>query len=245
MYDGYYRIMTAKSGKMLDVKAQGKTDGTNIQQYASNESVAQRWIILKNDDGTFSFFSKCGNRTLAVAASNFANKSNVIQYTYLGSQGQKFVLAKKKTAPGAAVAEGRYSIVSYGNKNLTACVAGAGLKNRANIQLDTIQNAPWQHFILNYLGNGWYTIYANHSGLAVDVSGGSLSDKANVQQYQANGTDAQIWKIRKNKDDTFTLISKKSGKTLDVDWGRFVQGTNLQQYRDNGTKAQKFYFEKP
>ena len=245
MYDGYYRIMNAKSGRVIDVKGRGTGDNVNIHQYASNETDAQRWIILKNDDGTVSFFSKCGNRALAVAASNFANKSNVIQYTYSGSQGQKFALAKKTTASGAAVAEGRYSIVSSGNKNLAVCVAGAGLKNCDNIQLDTKRNTPWQHFILNYLGNGYYTIYANHSGLAVDVKGGSFSDKANVQQYQLNGTDAQIWKIRKNKDGTFTLLCKKSGKALDVNQGRFAAGINIQQYRDNATKAQKFYFENP
>ena len=245
MYDGYYRILNAKSGKVVDVKSKGTGDNVNIHQYASNETDAQRWIILKNDDGTLSFFSKCGNRTLSVAASDFANKSNVIQYTYAGSHGQKFTLAKKKTASGAAIAEGRYSIVSSGNKKLAVCVAGAGLKNSDNIQLDTKRNAPWQHFILNYLGNGYYTICANHSGLAMDVKGGSLANKANMQQYKANGTDAQIWKIRKNRDGTFTLISKKSGKALDVDCGRFVQNANVQQYKDNGTKAQKFYFEKP
>ena len=95
-----------------------------------------------------------------------------------------------------------------------------------------------------HLGNGYYTIYANHSGLVMDVKGGSLSNKANVQQYQANGTDAQIWKIRKNADSTFTLINKKSGMVLDVSSGHLEQNANLQQYRSNGTIAQKFDFEK-
>lgn len=245
MYDGYYRILNAKSGKVIDVKGNGKTDNINIHQYAANDTEAQRWSILKNDDGSWSFISQGGNRALSVAASNFALKSNVLQYTYAGSPGQKFVVEKSAAASGAVVPEGRYSIVSAGNKNFTAGVAGASLKNSANIGLEVKRNTPWQHFILRYIGNGYYTLYANHSGLALDVKGGSLSNKANVQQYQSNGTDAQIWKIRKNKDGTFTLICKKSGKVLDVDAGRFEQGRNLQQYVNNNTKAQKFYFEKP
>ena len=50
--DGYYKIESAKSGKVLDVPDQSKKPNTQIQQYEYNGTDAQKWIIKE----------KCQNR---------------------------------------------------------------------------------------------------------------------------------------------------------------------------------------
>lgn len=64
--NGYYTIESVNSGKVLDVDNAGKNQGTNVQQYGSNNTDAQKWIIAKNTDGTYSIVSKCNNLYLDV-----------------------------------------------------------------------------------------------------------------------------------------------------------------------------------
>ncbi len=45
--DGYYKIQSINSGKVLDVYAGLKQSGTNVQQYTWNNTDAQKWKILK------------------------------------------------------------------------------------------------------------------------------------------------------------------------------------------------------
>ena len=45
MGDGYYKITVRKSNKVLDVEGASIKTGTSIQQYESNNTDAQRWIL--------------------------------------------------------------------------------------------------------------------------------------------------------------------------------------------------------
>ena len=51
--DDSYSIMDNKSGKYLDVNGGHSANGTNIQQYSGNNTLAQRWWIEQSHDGWY------------------------------------------------------------------------------------------------------------------------------------------------------------------------------------------------
>lgn len=58
--EGYVTFINVGSGKALDVTCESSLPGTNVQQYALNNSKAQKWIVLMNDNGTYTIKSAIG-----------------------------------------------------------------------------------------------------------------------------------------------------------------------------------------
>ena len=80
------------SGKVLDVNGGVSANGTNVQQYDSNGTYAQKWIAVKNSDGSYTFQSALAeNAVLDVNGGSNANGTNVQLYTSNGTNAQKWV----------------------------------------------------------------------------------------------------------------------------------------------------------
>ena len=80
------------SGKVLDVNGGVSANGTNVQQYDSNGTYAQKWIAVKNSDGSYTFQSALAeNAVLDVNGGSSANGTNVQLYTSNGTNAQKWV----------------------------------------------------------------------------------------------------------------------------------------------------------
>ena len=250
--DGYYSIFAVHSNKSLDVADGGKTSGTNVRQYASNGTDAQKWIIAKNNDGTYSIVSKCNGLYIDVQDGKAGNGRNIQMYAGNGTKAQKFVFEnisnstpdKNETVkPEKTLSDGTYTIKSSLNTKYVFDVVDGSKENYANIQLYQNSNVWQQRFKVKYLGDGYYSIFAEHSDKSLDVANGGKESGTNVQQFKSNGTDAQKWIIAKNSDGTYSIISKHNGLYIDVQGGSAGNGKNIQMYAGNGTKAQKFEFE--
>lgn len=48
---GYVTFTNVNSGKVLDVSSGKVENGRNIQQYVSNGTKAQKWIVEKKENG--------------------------------------------------------------------------------------------------------------------------------------------------------------------------------------------------
>ena len=88
--DGYYKIKSAKSGKVLDVAGGGSTNGTNVWQYEDNGTDSQKWIIRRTSDGHYIIISKLGNVCLNMKDGKIANGTNIELYQNNGASSQKF-----------------------------------------------------------------------------------------------------------------------------------------------------------
>ena len=88
--DGYYKIKSAKSGKVLDVAGGGSTNGTNVWQYEDNGTDSQKWIIRSTSDGHYIIISKLGNVCLNMKDGKVANGTNIELYQNNGASSQKF-----------------------------------------------------------------------------------------------------------------------------------------------------------
>lgn len=90
--NGYVTLTSVNSGKVLDVNGGVSANGTNVQQYDSNGTYAQKWIAVKNSDGSYTFQSALAeNKVLDVSGASTSNGANVQLYTANGTNAQKWV----------------------------------------------------------------------------------------------------------------------------------------------------------
>ncbi len=236
--NGYYTIENTGSKKLLDVQRADTENFTNVQQYDSNGTNAQKWILIKNNDATYSLMSRCNGLLMDVYSAHSANWTNIDVYRQNGTDAQKFILINASSAP---IAEGTYFIVSaLNNGNSTLDIRYAETGNGVNVQLWERNNTPAQKFKFQKTDYGYYKIISECSGKVLDVHSAGFYNKTNLQQYTDNGTNAQKWIIEKNSDSTYTLISRCNGKCIDIASANTANGTNAQLYESNSTAAQKF-----
>ena len=247
--NGYYTIESVNSGKVLDVDNAGKNQGTNVQQYGSNNTDAQKWIIAKNTDSTYSIVSKCNNLYLDVKDGIASSGKNIQVYGRNGTRAQKFKFEavtnnseSNNVKPQKTIADGTYTIKSSLNTKYVFDIAWGSTQNYGNLQLYQDSTVGQQRFKVKYLGDGYYSITAAHSGRVLDVSNAEKTNGTNVQQYSSNNSDAQKWIIAKNSDGTYSIVSKCNNLYMDVKDGIAGNNRNIQMYSGNGTKAQKFVF---
>ena len=247
--NGYYTIESVNSGKVLDVDNAGKNQGTNVQQYGSNNTDAQKWIIAKNTDSTYSIVSKCNNLYLDVKDGIASSGKNIQVYGENGTRAQKFKFEvvtnnseSNNVKPQKTIADGTYTIKSSLNTKYVFDIAWGSTQNYGNLQLYQDSTVGQQRFKVKYLGDGYYSITAAHSGRVLDVSNAGKTNGTNVQQYSSNNSDAQKWIIAKNSDGTYSIVSKCNNLYMDVKDGIAGNNRNIQMYSGNGTKAQKFVF---
>lgn len=139
--DGYYHIVSAlNSTKALDVQGGRKNNGTNIQLYAENHSVAQTFYIKKLSNGNYSITSAMNpNTSLDVANSGTSNGTNVQLNKYNGASNQQWIF--KDAGDG-------YVYITSKSNNLNLDVKGGTANNNTNIQMYVGNNTKAQKFKL-------------------------------------------------------------------------------------------------
>ena len=233
-----YTIEFTNSGKLLDVVNGSTKSGANVQQYASNSTLAQMWYFKKNPStGLYEIVSAGSGLVLNVAGGKASNGANVCIATANGSAAQAFSLKSVQL-----VNNGTYVIQSSIVSPMVLDVSGGSKASGANVQIYRSNGTDAQKFIIEYLGQGAYSIANKKSGKLLDVSGGSTANGANVWQYDGNGTKAQKWVIDE-QGGALVFKSLVSGKVLDVSGGSRFSGGNVQQYGWNATAAQKFFLK--
>ena len=96
--DGYYTIINA-----------GMLNGTNVWQYEENGTDAQKWKIIKNTNGSYSFVSKLNGLYLDIENGNISNGANVQVYEGNNTQAQQFSLIKTKEQIEKTIEDGIYT----------------------------------------------------------------------------------------------------------------------------------------
>lgn len=242
--DGTYSIMNVKSGRYLDVAGAVSANGTNVQQYNGNNTLAQRWVARELPDGSFTFLSALGSSEYALDLSGgaSANGTNLQIYRDNGSAAQKFFLQQvDPSLQPAKVSSGIYVLESAVRAKGKAAVdiEGARMEDGANVQLYDRNGSAAQQFSLVASKGGW-RIMSCSSGRVISIQGGTAEKLANVQQEQSEWLESQKWVINDAGDGTFYIKSADEDLYLDVAGGRTANRTNIQLYTGNGTNAQKF-----
>ena len=88
--NGYYKIVSAHSGKVLEIDIRIGDSGANVWQYDWNGSDAQLWKFVKTGNGYY-IRSKLGT-VLDICSAIYSAGTNVQAYAANASNAQKWVL---------------------------------------------------------------------------------------------------------------------------------------------------------
>ena len=227
-----YVIVDMHSRNLLSIEGSSIDEGAKAWTYYNDGTTGQRFKIVNNGDGTFSFLSKCTNYTKALAVQS---NGNIIQTTFTGAARQKFYLV----LPGYV-----YNLQNV-NSGKSLDVSAANTANGSDVaQYITTPESLWQRWCIKYIGNGEYKIMDMNSGKLLSISGSSTANKANCHIWADDGTTGQIFKIVQNSDGTLTFLSKCSGytKALGVLNSGTANGDTVVQLTADGSNNQKFRF---
>ena len=253
--NGIYSVQNKNSGMMLDVYAASTASGTNVWQYASNNSNAQKWSFLTSTrSGYYTIKSALSANVLDVYGASNTAGSNVWVYHSNNTTAQQWKFVKVQAGTGssgttttnkaASLASGYYMIQSKLSSSRYLEVDGDSFMNGANVQLGPKGQPASRVFYLTNLGSGNYTIESTLSGKVVDLTNGSTENGTNVQQNGKNNSAAQKWYISSIRTDGYYTISTSINhkKVLDVEAGNSAIGTNISIYSLNRTDAQYWKF---
>lgn len=230
--EGIYTISSALSAsKVLDVKSGSTANGANVQIYASNGTLAQKWQVVHAENGAIALECLASGLRLAADANG-----NVCQRVAKDDDSQLWT---------PSVQAGKIILVNMCSGKCLD-VASGKTANGTNVQVYAPNGTSAQSFVFSScdpLAAGVYIIKSSNISKVIDVKSASKANGANVQLYGRNDTVAQMWKISRNADGSYTVLNFGSGKALDVKSAAAVSGANVQQYSSNSTAAQKWYIE--
>ncbi len=91
--NGWYRVISQASNKVIDVAANSVADGANIQQWTAGTGANQQWRIETLGDGSVRLVARHSGKVLDVAAGSAADGANIQQWTWNSSNAQRFLIS--------------------------------------------------------------------------------------------------------------------------------------------------------
>ncbi|MFR1972518.1 MAG: RICIN domain-containing protein [Clostridia bacterium] len=239
--NGYYTISAVHSDKYLDISEGSKNDGAEVIQWNYHGGNNQQWKIQDAGNGYFNIISRCNGLYLTIDGTSVKTcKENT-------SLIQKFKLEKPGTTITGekTIEDGRYIIASKVNTSYVIDIPASSTKNGEIIEIWRNRLTDNQRFDVKYLGNGYYTIKAVHSGKALEVPNNAMKIGTKITQNADNTSDSQQWIIKKAEGEYYYIISKSSELYMEIDKQEAKPGVNLQIQNHTGYDMQKFKFCNP
>jgi 5-hydroxyisourate hydrolase-like protein (transthyretin family) len=252
--NGYVTLTCKASGLVLDVRGGTASDGRALQLYAGNDTAAQKWVAVRQDDGSYELVSALDPTKVMDLASGRTSAGTQVQlYSSNDTPAQRFSLLKvsdvrssldeKAAANEGVIADGTYVISSTARSTGVLDVADGSTQNAANVQLFSSNMTKAQRWVVSHDEKGYVILTSEKSGRVLDASGGSAFPGTNVQQYDSNGSIAQRWIVTRDSRGAYRISSALwDSRSLDLAAGRTADGSNVQVYSDNATTAQSFSF---
>ncbi|MDR3315752.1 MAG: RICIN domain-containing protein [Coriobacteriales bacterium] len=243
--DGYYTIINVGSGLALDVSGgNSAASGSAVIQYTPHDGDNQKWSIVSNGDGSYTFVSKLSETlgydlVLDVSGGAGVSGSKLIAYEAHGGANQKFSTTVQE--PAAGIADGRFTIESAASSAVVLDISGGSLSAGAALIVYEPHGGTNQQFDIAYdPATGYYTIKNVKSELSLDLFA-SLSQKgAPIVQWTANGAFNQLWDISASPDGGYIISSARTGQVLDISGGAATNGNKVIQWPEHGGPNQRW-----
>lgn len=88
--NAYYRLVSVRSGKALDVNAFSTADGTRIQQWTDQNTANQQWKLRPTGEGHYELVNRNSGKVLGVAGDSTAQAAAVEQQSDSSSTSQEW-----------------------------------------------------------------------------------------------------------------------------------------------------------
>lgn len=249
---GYITFTNVKSGKALDLFNGKAENGSNVQQYSNGEGNSQKWIAIKNGDGTYTIVSALNeNLCLDLNGGAIINGNNIQIYTKNGTNAQKWILRDTSKMDRLAatnrntISGGEYTINSSINNNYVLDVSGGSKADRGNVNLYKENGTNAQVWKITHDSKGYMIITNINSGKVLEVQNGLQQNETNIWQNKLNNSKAQKWIAVKTSNGNVQIISAlNENMRLDLKNAKVSNGANIQLYSNNGSMAQMWKFVK-
>lgn len=250
--DGYYYLYSALAdgaSYCLDLTANKKDNGTNIELYQKNYKDAQQFMFVENSDGSFTIRPRL-NPDSCVEVINASTESgaNIQEWELNGASCQNWIL-EKVDAYGTTMDTSVEYMFKNVNSGLYMEVANGSTEDNANVQQwGADSSANHNTWTLKDFGGGYYYIIsklANGKTYYLNIADNSSDNGANAEILTNNKTSSHLFKFIKNPDGTYNILTRasrdKSG--LEVANAETASGSNIQQWVLNGNDCQKWSAE--
>lgn len=88
--DAFYRLVSVRSGKVLDVSSFSTADGTRIQQYTDQNTANQQWRLKPAGDGYYELVNRNSGKVLGIAGNSTAQGAAAEQQTDSSATSQEW-----------------------------------------------------------------------------------------------------------------------------------------------------------
>ena len=237
--DGHYNFKAVHSGKNLDLYKASSAAGTSVIQYEPDGTAVQNWTLQNAGEGAFYIVNSNG-LYMDVTGGTIENGTNLQGYTGNQSAAQKWYFIAVNS--NSSLPDGEYEVLAAIDTRYAVGVENASTENSASVKLNKLTGADNQKWNVKYLGNGYYSLTAKHSGMALNLSGGGCKAEADVIQYPfKDGEAGSQWILRGAGNGNFYVINK-NGLFLDAAGGTLTENVNIWGYKPNSSGAQLWKF---
>jgi hypothetical protein len=239
-----FKIVSAASGKVLDVSRGSSDDRAQIIQFDDHDGVNQLWRFITTLQDPSSPSQPTGlaiqsvgsGKVLDVEGGSNDDSAPIIQFQDHGGSNQRWRLE--------SVGNGLFRIVSAASGKVLD-VEGGSLDNGARVIQFRDHGGPnqrWKLILAGIFSAGPKGIRSQLTGLVLDVRGGSLDDRAQIIQFADHRGANQRWVLQALGRGFFSIISSASEKVLDVTGGSLDDGAAIIQFQNHGGHNQQWQF---
>ncbi|MCM1314626.1 MAG: RICIN domain-containing protein [Alistipes senegalensis] len=123
-----YTFENVNSGLVMEVKGGIMADGTNVQQWTSNNNDCQKWILKSFGSGNYYWIRSAQNEGYTLKADGSTDGGNISLVSYSTKDSSQLFRFTKNI-------DGSYSIITHASKDTCLVeTASASTENGANIQ---------------------------------------------------------------------------------------------------------------
>ncbi len=229
--DGYYRIVSAHSDKVLDVDSNSLVPDSNVIIYSSNQgSDNQLWSVKQNDDGAYIFTNKKNGLVLQVAGNSTVAGANVD--TGLAEDSKSSLQSFNLEKVNNLMPTGMCRFTTAINGGLSLDVTGGVTAENTQIEIWNNNNSFAQKWWVQQVEgkDNTYTLQAVCSGKYLTDNNGNAVQSSSVSEESQ-------WQIR-IKNGYYILENVATGKVLDVDHSTNASGTRVGTWTYSGANNQ-------
>jgi hypothetical protein len=172
-----------------------------VQQWTDNGGNNQRFILTRNDDGSYKITHKGTNKVLDVEGNSSAAGANVVQWDDNGGNNQRFIFVRND--------DGSYKIVHKGTDKVLD-VNGNSSAAGANVQQWTDNGGNNQRWILTRDGSSVSSNATVSQATLSTTSSSAAKVSSDLAVYPNPATD---YVVLPAGTDYFQIVSQ-SGKTV-------------------------------
>ena len=180
-YNVSWNVWTAPTptGDLRAMEAEGSVVLQAVTPAEAYEPVA---------DGTYRIVNRNSGKVLDCKGGNTGNGTIVQQYTWNGSNAQRWTIT--------GLGNGQYKIINVGSGR-SLDLKDVSTEAHAIVHIWDYVGWNNQKFTITSPENGYYTLSFVHSGKVLDVLSGATTDEASIIQYGYHGGNSEQWQLVK------------------------------------------------